>query len=147
MSLLYFHCFLCPKQRKLPKICLSLKPPAKRKKIGTDKSKVLADAIVEEVDFLCVSSNEKKRTDMKLVNACVKQGIEDMKQETADMKLEKAAMKLQINTLTFGLQCFTCCNDDIQFYTVFSSYFTLTSFYEFLLPSATLLNYKKSFLN
>ena len=39
-------------QRKPPKIHLPLEPPAKRKKIGTGKSKALADAVGEEVDFV-----------------------------------------------------------------------------------------------
>ena len=124
------------KQRKLPKICL-FEPPAKRKKIETEKSKALADALVEEVDFLggLVSSNEKERTDMKLEIVDMKQEITDMKQEIADMKqeiadmkleiadmkLEKADMKLKINTLTFGLQRFVGNDDDIQFYTGFPS--------------------------
>ena len=38
---------------KAQKIRLSLEPPAKRKKIGTGKSKALADAVGEEVDILC----------------------------------------------------------------------------------------------
>ena len=60
---------------------MSLEPPAKRMKIGTGKSKVLADAVVEEVDFLCghVDSNEKERTAMKLKNAHMKHKIADMK--------------------------------------------------------------------
>ena len=37
--------------------------------------------------------------------------------------------------LTFGLQHFAGSDDDIGFYTGFPSYSTLTSFYEFLLPS------------
>ena len=41
------------KQRKPPKICLPLEPPAKRKKIRTGASKALVDD-VEEMDFLCV---------------------------------------------------------------------------------------------
>ena len=62
------------------KIRLPLKPPAKRKKIGTGKSKALADAVVEKVDFLCglVSFNEKERTDMKVENTCIKQEIADI---------------------------------------------------------------------
>ena len=85
------------KQKKPPEICLPLEPPAKRKKIGTGKSKPLADAVVEEVDFLCglVCSTEKERTDMKLENACMKQEIADMKQELADMKQEVVDMKLE----------------------------------------------------
>ena len=81
------------KQRTPPNIRLPLEPPAKRKKIGTGKSKALADAGVEEVDFVCglVSSNEKERTDMKLENARMKQEIVDMKQEIADIKLRKLA--------------------------------------------------------
>ena len=43
--------------------------------------------------------------------------------------------------LTFGLQCFYGSDDDIGFHTSFPSYSTLTSFYEFLLPSATQFNY------
>ena len=56
MSLLYFHCFLSPK------IHLPLKPPAKRKKIGTGISKALADVVVEEVNFSggLVSSMRRK---------------------------------------------------------------------------------------
>ena len=102
---------------------------------GNWKSKALADAVVEEVD-LCglVGSDEKERTDMKLENAC-------MKQEIADMMLEKVGMKFEINTLTFGLQRFSCSDDDNGFYTGFPSYSTQTSFYEFLLPSATQFNY------
>ena len=86
------------KQRKPPKIRLPLEPPAKRKKIGTGKSKALADAVGEEVDFLCglVDSNEKERTDMKLENACMKREIADMKQEIADMKQEIADLKEEI---------------------------------------------------
>ena len=38
-------------QLKPPNIRLPLKPPAKKKKIGTGKSKALADVAVEEVDF------------------------------------------------------------------------------------------------
>ena len=51
------------KLRKPKKIHLPLEPPAKSKKIGTGKSKALADAVVEEVDFLCglVGSNEKEK--------------------------------------------------------------------------------------
>ena len=102
------------KQRKPQKICLPLEPPDKRKKIGTGKSKALADAVVEGRFFVWTdSSNEKERTDMKLENACKKQEIADMKQEIADMKqeivdmkLEKGGMKLEINMLTFGLQHF-----------------------------------------
>ena len=84
-----------------------------------------------------VGSNEKERTDMKQEIADMKQEIADMKQEMADMKLEKAGMKLEINTLTFGHQCIVGIDDDIGFYTGFPSYSTLTSFYEFLLSSAT----------
>ena len=43
--------------------------------------------------------------------------------------------------LTFGLQNFSGSNDDNQFYTGFPSYSTLTSFNEFLVPSAIQLNY------
>ena len=50
-------------------------------------------------------------------------------------------MKLEINMLTFGLQRFAGSDDDMGFYTGFPSYSALTSFYEFLLPSATRLNY------
>ena len=71
----------------------------------------------------------------------LKQEIADLKQEIADMKLEKADMKLEINMLTFGLQRFAGSDDGIRFYTGFPSYSTITSFYEFLLPSATQLNY------
>ena len=94
---------------------------------------------MEEVNLLCglVGSNEKKRTDMKLENVCMKQDIAEMKQEMADMKLEKAGMKLEINTLTFDLQRFSSSDDDIGFYTGFPCYSTLTSFYKSLLPSAT----------
>ena len=54
-----------------------------QKEIRAGKLKALADAVVEEVDFLCrlVCSNEKEWTDMKLENA-------HMKQEIVDMKLE-----------------------------------------------------------
>ena len=127
--------------------------------------------MLKKLDFLCgfVSSNEKERIDMKLEKARMKQEIVDMKlkkarmkQEIADMKLEKArmkqeivdmkheiadmmlgkaGMKCEINTLTFDLQRFPGSNDDIGFYTGFPSYSTPTSFYEFLLPSATLLKY------
>ena len=49
---------------KSQKICLPLKTLVKRKKIGTGKSKVLAQAVMEEMDFLCglVGSNEKEGT-------------------------------------------------------------------------------------
>ena len=57
-----------------------------------------------------------------------------MNQEISDMKLDKAGMKLEISMLMFGLQCFAGSDDDIQFYTVFPSYSTLTSSNEFLLP-------------
>ena len=53
------------KQWKPPKIHLPLKPPAKRKKIGTGKSKVLADAVGEEVFFyvdLSVPMRKKELT-------------------------------------------------------------------------------------
>ena len=71
------------KQRKPPKISLPLEPPAKRKKIGTGKSKALADAVGEEEDFLSglVGSNEKERIYMKFENACMKQEMADMKQQ------------------------------------------------------------------
>ena len=67
---------------KASKNILPIELPAWRKKIGTGKSKVLADAVVEEVDILCglLSSNEKEWNE-----------IVDMKQEIASMKLEKAA--------------------------------------------------------
>ena len=57
------------KQRKPQKIRLPLEPTAQRKTIGTGKLKALADAVVEEMDFLCqlVSSNVKE-TGMKLDN-------------------------------------------------------------------------------
>ena len=83
------------KQRKLPKIHLPIEPSSKKEE----------NYVVEEVDFLCglVSSNEKKRTDMKLENAFMKQEIADMKlenafmkQEIVDMKLENAFMKQEI---------------------------------------------------
>ena len=63
-----------------------------------------------------------------------------MKQQIADIKLEKAGMKEKINMLTFGLKRFVSCDDDIGF-TGFPSYSGLTSFYEFLVPSDTRLNY------
>ena len=82
---------------------------------------------MEEVDFLCglVCSNEKERSNMTLESA-------HLKQEIADMKLE-------IHLLTFGHQHFSGSDDDIQFYTTL--YRFSKSFYEFLLPSATQLNY------
>ena len=97
ISQLYFYCFLSP-NREASQICLPLQPPANRKSIGTGKFKVLADAVEEEVDFLCgpVDSHEKERTDMKLENARMKQEIADMKQEIADMKKEIADMKQEI---------------------------------------------------
>ena len=126
------------KERKPPKICLPLEPPAQRKKIWTGKSKALADAVGEEVNFFggLVSSNEKKRTDTKLENARIKQEIADMKQEIADMNLEKANMKAEINTLTFGLQRFTNSDDEFDSTLVFQ-----VTLYKFLPPSATQLNY------
>ena len=80
---------------------------------------------MEEVDFLYgfVGSNEKERTDMKLENVCIKQNSKHEARDV-DMKLEKAGMELEINTLTFGLQCFAGSDDDIRFYTVFPSYST-----------------------
>ncbi len=80
-------------------ICHTPTSSLKRNNIGTGKSKGLAVAVLEEVDFLCgqVGSSEKGRIDMKLENACMKQKIVGMMQEMADMKLEKAGMKLEIN--------------------------------------------------
>ena len=46
MFLLYFQYFLSPNRKPS-------KSPAQRKKIGTGKSRALAEAVVEEVDF-CV---------------------------------------------------------------------------------------------
>ena len=52
-SQLYFHCFLSPNRESLQKYVCQLEPPAKRKEIRAGKSKALADAVVEEADFLC----------------------------------------------------------------------------------------------
>ena len=72
----------------------AIRTSRQKEEIGTGKSNAIADAVGEEVDFLCglVGSHEKERTDMKLEKAC-------MKREIADIKLE-------INTLIFGLQSF-----------------------------------------
>ena len=64
-SLLYFQT-----EKALP-----LEPPVKRKKIGTGKSKALADVLLwKKWIFLCglVGSSEKERTDMKLKNTHMK---------------------------------------------------------------------------
>ena len=58
--LLYFHCFLSPNRESLQKIRLQLESPARRKKIGTGKSKALPDAVGEEVDF-CVDLSDPLR--------------------------------------------------------------------------------------
>ena len=117
-----------------------------------------------------IAGMKQDRAGMKHEIADMKQEVTEMKQEIADMieardswhevgdsgheargseheardsghKQEKAGMRLEINTLTLDLQCFAISDDDIQFYTGFPSYSTLTSLYEFLLPSATQLNY------
>ena len=119
------------KQRKPTKICLAVEPPAKRKKIGTGKSKILADIVVEEVDFLfgLDGSSEKERTDMKLENALMKQEIADIEQEIADIILENDDMRIEINRLTFGHQHFVGSDENIRFYTGFPSYSTPTNYW------------------
>ena len=49
---------------KASKIRLPLEPPAKRKKIGTGKTKALAEAVVEEVDFCMDLSVPMKRKEL-----------------------------------------------------------------------------------
>ena len=63
--------------------------------------------------------------------------IEKLQQEIADLKIK-------VETLTaekFCLQRFAGSDNDIRFYTGFSSYAILCSFYEFLGPAVTQLNY------
>ena len=48
-SILYLYCFLS--SEKTAKISLSFKPQAKRKKIELEKSKALADTVVEQSEF------------------------------------------------------------------------------------------------
>ena len=62
-SQLYFQYFLSPNSESLQK-CLPLEPPAKRKKIGTGKSKALADAVGEEVDFFVDLSVPMRRKEL-----------------------------------------------------------------------------------
>ena len=54
---------------------------------------------------------------------------------------DRVSLKQELDNLKFGLQRFAGSDEDIQFYTGFPNYKTLTCFYEFLLPAATQLNY------
>ena len=102
-----------PKLRKEPKLREVLSPPAKSE--ASEKSKPLADALVEELSSLC-------------------RAVSKIRNERETLRLEKDKLK-------FGLQYFAGSDDDIHFYTGFPNYSTLISFYKSLLPAATQLCY------
>ena len=96
------------------------KPPKERELLPTPgKGKIpLEDAVLEGVE-----SEDDVRIRMQ-------QKIDLLTKELEQIRVEK-----------FGLQRFSGSDSDIRFYTGFSDYYTLTSFYEFLGPAVTQLNY------
>ena len=100
-----------PKFRKPPKEREILPTPAKRK-IPSE------DAVLEDVE-----NEDDERIRMQ-------QKIDILTKELEQIQVEK-----------FGLQRFSDSDSDIRFYTGFPDYNTLTSFYEFLGPAVTQLNY------
>ena len=110
-----FPLIATPKQRKEPKVRGSLPPPAKRMRSDDfETSKPIADSLVEEVSSL--------------------------HQVVSKLDSEKALLS-EVQKLKFCLQRFAGSDADIRFYTGFPNYKTLISFYNFLLPAATQLNY------
>ena len=105
-----------PKQRKAPMLRAAVLPREKKTKTETCvMAKPLADALVEEVSYLY--------------------------QLVSHVDSDRVSLKQEQDNLKFGLQRFAGSDEDIRFYTGFPNYKTLTSFYEFLLPAATQLNY------
>ncbi len=56
-------------------------------------------------------------------------------------KIEMNNLRMEVKKHKFGLERFSGSDDDIRFYTGFPNYSTFKSFYDFLLPAATQLNY------
>ena len=91
-------------------------PPAKKMRGNLpEKPKPLTDALVEDICSLC-----------KIVGR---------------IDCERALLNQEVDKLKFGLQRFAGSDNDIRFYTGFPNYNTFISFYKFLLPAATQLNY------
>ena len=111
-----FPLIATPKQRKEPKVRGSLLPPAKRMRSDDfETSKPIADSLVEEVS--------------------------SFRQVVSKLDSEKTLLSIEVQKLKFCLQRFAGSDADIRFYTGFPNYKTLISFYNFLLPAATQLNY------
>ena len=70
----------------------------------------------------------------------MKEEIADVKQEIADINLEKAGMKLEINMFNVWSSIFFLAVM-MTFDSTLVFQVTPTSFYEFVLPSGTQLNY------
>ena len=101
-----------PKFRKAPKKREPLPPPPlPKRKMSIPPPKPLTEALKEEVTFFCGV-------------------VRNLHAENFKMEVEK-----------FGLTHFAGSDADIKFYTGFPNYSTLTSFYEFLQPAVTQLNY------
>ncbi len=113
------------KTRKRPKPRDGI-PPLKRKKTEVALPTEGTSTNNEDVEVL-TAINTNENVDLSL--------------EIEKLKNEKKSLLLEIETLKFGLKRFAGSDDDIRFYTAFLNYSTLLSFYEFLLPAASKLNY------
>ena len=103
------------------------KPPKQRSApLTTTKSATLKSAVVSH------SSGPEVET-AKTTEVL----ISELQQEIAELKLQLQAMPVE----KFGLDRFAGNDDDIRFYTGFPSYSIFCSFYSFLGPAVTNLNY------
>ncbi len=107
---------------------MHITPNKKVKKAQFETPKPLVDGL-EEILALTESVGTLQDENASLIVTLKKQ------------KTEMNNLRIEVEKHKFGLERFAASDDDIHFYTGFPNYNTFKSFYDFLLPAATQLNY------
>ncbi|XP_070576231.1 uncharacterized protein [Ptychodera flava] len=72
---------------------------------------------------------------------CLANKVQQLEKENQQLKKENLQRQQQLDISQFGLNRFSCSDDDIYFYTSFQNYRTLIGCYEYLKPRAEHLHY------
>ncbi len=124
-----FPLILQPKSRKEPAIRVNVPPKKIIKPTKPMPAKPLEDGLVEELIIVTKIVGSLQDENATLIEALQNQ------------KMEIENLKMRLESHTFCLRRFAGSDEDIRFYTGFPNYKTFMTFYDFLLPAASQLNY------